>query len=209
MNHRLYRILMTSGVLPLVTAIGIQFYSLADDYLAGRRAEALLQRTLNQGAVPSGAAPQPVPDDAHIPGGRSPTVLEALTTGSDAMSYGTIGVLIIPRINVKLPVISTCSDALLAISVCRYKREMNPGPTRMVIAGHNYKTHFGRVPGLVPGDDVYFQDNNGVQYHYKVTELTEIDGSDHDGLESGEWNLTLLTCNRDRTRRILARCVQV
>jgi len=117
-------------------------------------------------------------------------------------------VLEIPKINVKLPVISVCDDDALTISICWYMGEMNPAPVRMVFAGHNYKTHFGRIPTLAPGDGVYFQDHYGAQYNYKVTALTEIDGSDHAGLEAGEWDLTLLTCNKDRTRRILVRCAQ-
>ena len=92
---------------------------------------------------------------------------------------------------------------------CIFEKEDIQGSPRMVIAGHNYKAHFRNLSQLPIGAEVSYQTMDGKVTKFQVTEIVEIDAKNGSALEEGTWDLTLLTCNYDMSKRILARCVCV
>lgn len=133
----------------------------------------------------------------------------ASSVGSD----GVIGVLNIPEIEMKLPIIGKWSSKLLKVSICRYDGVEPNTPGNLVIIGHNYKngSHFGRLKTLEVGDEMFLSGTNGAQKRYVVYEIDTIKPDNFEALESyrGECGLTLLTCYKDGTDRLLLRCEQV
>lgn len=201
MNKRLPKLLIFAGIGLVVLAGILMAYSLAQDYFAGQRAQLVMEQAWG---LPS-SAPLPV----STPAGAS--LLEDPDASIEAvplnLSYTVIGVLSIPQLGVELPVLSECNDDLLKISVCRFGGGQIPEkPERMIVSGHNYRSHFGRLSSLVPGDEVRFTNLEGIEYRYAVSELTDISAGDRESLGQGEWDITLLTCNFDRSKRILVRC---
>ena len=126
------------------------------------------------------------------------------------LSYSVIGVLSIPRLGVRLPVIGECSDALLSISCTRLSGGYDPKPNRLVIAGHNISSHFKGIDTLEAGDQVAFTTIDGETYYYSMTEMSDIRGTDGaDVLAATGWDLTLLTCKTERTMRTMVRFVEI
>ena len=126
-------------------------------------------------------------------------------TGDPWAGYEVIGVVGLPDLGLSLPVLADYTQDLLAVAPCRYTDDLALEPGQLVVAGHNYRTHFGRLGELAPGSRITWQNLDGVTYTYTVTEITEIDAGDREALEQGDWDLTLFTCDVTRTRRILVR----
>lgn len=229
-EDRIPRILIAAGILVILAAGAIEGYSLIDDHLAGLRAQNLLNQIRTEPPVTPPVISPSVTHVSVLPSESEPTVSNSVTnpepplttqesiytSGTQAPNeliepkpqYQTIGVLTIPVLKLELPVISNYTDSNLKISVCRYEGEVLENPERLVIAGHNYKSHFGKLPTLTLGDELSFQGNDGSIYYYTVTEITVISMYDNEALEQGEWDITLFTCDSDRSKRVLVRCTE-
>lgn len=118
-----------------------------------------------------------------------------------------IGVVEIPTLSLKLPVIRDWSDERLKIAPCRYVGSVYTGD--LIISGHSYKKHFRYIRKLVEGDPVIFTDMDGNRFVYQVsgTEVIAPDGVEQ--MVSGEWDLTLFTCTYNGSSRHTVRCTLV
>lgn len=123
----------------------------------------------------------------------------------DGRSY--IGVLEILSLSLQLPVIGSWSYAELREAPCRYAGSAYQ--KNMVIAGHNYSSHFGNLKNLSQGDTVIFTDVDGNRFHYRVIELETLAPDAVDDLTSGDWDLTLFTCTIGGRSRVTVRCSEV
>ena len=86
----------------------------------------------------------------------------------DGIKY--IGVLEVPELSLQLPVMSHWSLAGLKIAPGRYKRNI-------IIAGHNYRSHFSRLKTLDIGSKIWFIDVEGNRFEYKVSDIEIIKGT--------------------------------
>lgn len=121
-----------------------------------------------------------------------------------------IGVISVPSLKIELPVLSRWSYPNLKISPCRYKGTAPEG--NMIIAAHNYRSHFGRLNELSGGEEITFTDANGEIYRYEVTLVEEIRGTDIESMEFGSvenWDLTLFTCTLSGQSRVTVRAVKL
>ena len=124
--------------------------------------------------------------------------------------FSTIGIISIPTLGIRLPVISEWSDELLEISVCRLSGLVDEKPSRLVIIGHNISSHFGGLDNLRLGDEVAFTTRDGVTFYYGATEITDIHRTGGaDVLAATGWDLTLITCKTDRTMRTMVRFSEI
>lgn len=114
------------------------------------------------------------------------------------------GLLEIPVLSIKLPVQSELTAEGLKNSPCRYAGWVDTG--NLVLAGHNYKSHFGNLNQLKPGDEIYFTTTEGSLYRYTVSNIEILDATDTEEMMSGEWDLSLFTCTLSRTSRVTVRC---
>lgn len=118
------------------------------------------------------------------------------------------GVLTIPALNTELPVMQEWSYANLRLAPCRYAGSAAAG--NLVIAAHNFSSHFGNIQSLNTGDTILFTDGTGNTHSYEVIQTEMIGGSDvqamHDGAE--EWDLTLFTCTLSGRSRVTVRAVE-
>ena len=77
-----------------------------------------------------------------------------------------IGVLKIPALRLELPVISSWSYPRLRIAPCRYAGSAYTND--LVIAAHNYPSHFGKLKQLQEGEEVIFTDMDGNVFLYEA-----------------------------------------
>lgn len=118
-----------------------------------------------------------------------------------------IGVLKIPDLSLELPVISEWSYPALRTAPCRYKGSIYQN--NMIIAAHNYSTHFGNLKNLKQGAEVSFTDVDGNVFYYEVVEIETLNPYAIEEMESGDWDLTLFTCTLGGQSRVTVRCQQV
>lgn len=75
-----------------------------------------------------------------------------------------------------------------------------------IIAAKNFKPHFGSIKLLEAGDEVTFTDAEGNIFSYSVSETETLDGYDIEGMQTGDWDLTLFTCTPGGQIRVAVRC---
>ena len=117
---------------------------------------------------------------------------------------GCIGILEIPSINIKLPVLSTWSYSLLKKAPCRYTGSIYLD--NMVIAAHNSEAHFKKISNLQKGDIVTFTDAVGNVFTYSVAGIELLKPDEVDNMTNGQWPLTLFTCTYGGASRVTVRC---
>ena len=139
---------------------------------------------------------QEQPDFVQNPKKEMPT---AKVKGNDY-----IGVVDIPSLNLSLPVMSSWSYPKLRKAPCRFEGSVYTGD--LIVAGHNYNRHFGRLKNLVRGTEVRFTDVDGNVFIYQVLGTEELGGYDLHRMRAGEWDLTLFTCTYGGGSRITVRC---
>lgn len=178
------------GALLVLAAVGLAAYNVADDARAGGEAAAVAEAlTVRTGEGGTSFSP-----DASMP-----------VVSVDGRDY--VGVLEIPDLGLSLPVQDAWSDDAGRVSPCRYRGTAYAGD--LVVAGHNYRSHFGRLSELAPGARVRFTDVAGNVFDYEVSTLETIDGHDVDAMLAGSdaWDLTLFTCTWGGASRVTVRCV--
>lgn len=131
--------------------------------------------------------------------------MEMPTEAIDGNEY--IGVLEIPTLDLKLPVMSDWSYPKLKIAPCRYVGSAYVGD--LVIAAHNYTAHFGHLKSLHIGDEITFTDVDGNVFLYEVLELETLMPTAIEEMTDGDWDLTLFTCTIGGKSRVTVRCVLV
>ena len=197
------------GLLLLAAALFLTAYNLWSDEMASISANMALEQlntdvqentSMVLPALPSGKSLE----EAYIPDYILNPEMDMLEEDVDGQKY--IGVLRIPDLSLELPVISNWSYPNLKNAPCRYAGSayMN----NMVIAAHNYYSHFGHLKDLSPGDEVTFTDVDGNVFQYEVSALEILSPFAVEEMTSGDWDLTLFTCTVGGQSRVTVRCVQ-
>lgn len=118
-----------------------------------------------------------------------------------------IGVLEIPSLDLELPIISEWNYARLKKAPCRYAGSAYTDD--LVIAAHNYESHFGRLKDLSLGDAVSFTDVEGNRFEYEVVLKETLMPRDVNEMKSGEFDLSLFTCTVGGSYRVTVRCDRI
>ena len=118
--------------------------------------------------------------------------------------YDYIGSILIPAINIDLPVLDTWDYNRLNIAPCLYYGSIYTN--NMIICGHSYKKHFKYLSKLKQGDYVIFTDVLNNQYIYEVEETLVLPQTSVDEMINNDFDLTLYTCTTDGMNRITIRC---
>lgn len=139
---------------------------------------------------------------------ESSTAAEAPAIIIDSDAY--CGYLELPSLGLELPVMSSWSYPALKKSPCRYSGSAQTND--LIIAAHNYHSHFGRIGELRTGDEIVFTDAGGSIFRYKVSFMEVIEGQDVEQMFSGQsedWDLTLFTCTLSGQSRVTIRADRI
>lgn len=118
-----------------------------------------------------------------------------------------IGILEIPPVGLELPVLSEWSYPRPKLAPCRYAGSAYQD--NMVIAAHNYQSHFADIRNLSTGEEVIFTDMDGNVFQYEVVVYEVLLPTDVEEMTSGHWDLTLFTCTVGGASRVTLRCDRV
>jgi sortase A len=185
-------------MLLIVSALALTVYNVAEDKRAAREADNALSE-LN-GKISDGADKM-AELELSEPLYKSHREMDMPIITIDGVEY--IGVLELKSLGLKLPVRAELSDSALKTAPCRYSGSVYLN--NMIVAGHNYASHFSGLKRLNIGDEVCFTDGDGNVFNYRVGEIQSIDGSDVDAMTAGEWDMTLFTCTYSGSRRVTVR----
>ena len=191
-------LLILCGIAAIAGAIGLGIYNILDDRRAGQDAS-LAADALDdfRDTLPETDA---IPDYLLDPNREMPTV--------EVNGHRYIGTLEIPAIDLDLPIQSTWSYPQMKVSPCRYTGSVYLGS--LVICGHNYVTHFGRLKNLQPGDEVIFTDADDNVFRYEAVEMATLQPTAIEEMTTeGDWDLTLFTCTLGGKARLTVRCISL
>lgn len=190
--------LMIAGLFLLFLSAILLFYNIWDDYRAQKCVDKIIENMMEEkerdNDDPAQAAD--IPFYINNPDMEMPTMI------FDGHAY--IGRLDIPSLGLSLPVISEWSYPALRVAPCRYSGSAYQN--NLIIAGHNYKSHFGKLRRLSYGDSVLFTDVDGNVFEYQVVEIEQLSPTNVEELEDGKWPLTLFTCTIGGRDRVTIRC---
>ena len=120
-----------------------------------------------------------------------------------------IGFLEIPALNLSLPVLGgEWKEERLKKAPGLYEGSVYQD--NMIIAGHNYRSHFSGLKKLEEGTEIYFIDGNGTVFSYELAWVEVIDEMDVEQMsaQTEGWDLTLFTCTYGGRERYTLRCVR-
>lgn len=180
-------ILISLGAVLILAALLLFLYNRSEDRRAGQEAESLLEDVRSSMAANADPDPQEEP-------------VEEIT-------YDYAGVIAIPNLSLELPVIDQWNYARLKVAPCRQSGAAADGD--LVIAAHNYKSHFGYLDRLEPGASVIFTDMEGTVYRYAVEEIRQLEPEDVEDVSSvfsSEYPLVLYTCTPGGKARVAVFC---
>ena len=177
-----------------VLAFGLCGYNFYENYRAEQLSQAAL-KAIHQVVSQNELAAGELPDYKLYPNMEMPTVTV------DGLEY--IGVLSIPSRNLELPVVSEWSYPNLKKAPCRYKGSAYTN--NLILAAHNYSSHFGYLKNLAIGEQVVFTDVDGNRFTYGVVEQEVLQPTAIEQMQSGEWDLTLFTCTLGGSYRVTVR----
>lgn len=126
----------------------------------------------------------------------------------DGNSTTVIGIIEIPNINIKYPILSNISDELLKISPCRFYGPLPNEKGNLCIAAHNYDDDrfFGNLHKLNIGDMINIYDSSNNVTHYYVYDKFESSEKDTSCINQDVHvlkELTLITCNNLNKNRLI------
>ena len=204
-KNQIGKIFTITGLLLFAAALALSVYNLWDGYRAEQSREKLLEEYRDKNQNISDEGEQAEESDGQIPDYQlNPEMEMPEITLEDLDGAACIGVLEIPEIDLKLPVLSEWSYPLLKKAPCRYSGSAYLD--NLVIAAHNYRTHFGKLKELETGDEVIFTDAAGNRFEYKVAVVEALTPQSVEDMTSGEWALSLFTCTLDGKNRVTVRC---
>ena len=180
-------ILISLGAVLILAALLLFLHNRSEDRRAGQEAESLLEDARSAMAADTDPEPQ-----------------EEL---AEEITYDYAGVIAIPDLSLELPVIDRWSYDRLKVAPCRQSGAAPDGD--LVIAAHNYKSHFGYLDRLEPGASVIFTDMEGTVYRYAVEEIRRLepeDAEDVSSVFSSEYPLVLYTCTPGGKARVAVFC---
>lgn len=191
-------ICIVTGVLLLLAALGLYGYNRYEDIHAGEEAQAVVQNLQERLGQTTQAASDSTAE-ANSEEADSDALPVVMLDG-----YDYIGVISIPSIDIQLPVMSEWSYPKLKIAPCRQFGSSRTDD--LVIAAHNYESHFGKLGSLSMGDNVIFTDMDGVENHYIVRKVETLQPTDVDAVEHSGYDLVLYTCTYGGKTRITVFC---
>lgn len=203
-------IFVTIGVVLIFSALLLFLYNGLEDRRAGQQAESLMDEIHSAMTEETDPTTKPTEIETEI-GIEITEPTETLPAEMPVVmidGYEYIGYLSIPTLELELPVMAEWDYSRLKIAPCRHFGSSRTDD--LVIAAHNYKTHFGSLSKLESGAEVIFTDMDGIENHYVLMKDPETLAPDAvDEVQNSGYDLVLYTCTPGGATRVVAFCDRV
>lgn len=212
---------MAMGAVLFISALLLFWYNRQEEMAAGQESSVILE-SVQSAIAEQDEIVRDEPVSSEMTASEEP-LAEAQTSGESAApsptprptemteveidGYAYIGYVSIPVLEVELPVMSQWDYVRLKIAPCRQF-----GATwtdDLVIAAHNYDTHFGGLSQLSRGEAVSFTDMDGVVNTYTVSAVKTLSPTSVDEVQNSGYDLVLYTCTYGGATRVAVFCDRV
>ncbi len=189
---------ISMGLLLITAALAVAFYNIHEAGRADKAADAAagkLEEIITEH--------EPDPKEAAL----YQTLLEEREMPVEEIDgYAYIGYLSVPALDMTFPVMDTWDYDRLKKAPCRYSGSVYQND--LILAGHNYRRHFGPLRWLEMGSEIHFVDAEGNVWKYVVTnmEILQPDQLEKLTSEEGGWDMSLFTCTSGGQARHVIRC---
>ena len=193
------------GSVLVLAAVCLYVYDRLEDARAGAQAASAVSQLRQSQSLAAPEEEPPAESAESLPEAESEPESEAASeTPAASVVREYLGVLTIPALGLELPVQTEWSAANLKVSPCRQCGSVEGGD--LVIAAHNYKSHFGRLDSLSEGDEVRFTSQDGAEAVYTVERLATVSSDEPVALREGGCPLVLYTCTPGGRSRVAVYC---
>ncbi len=203
MRRFISRLFIILGIILLLATAGLVGYNLYDSKRAQQASADIMDRI----DAMNDTTNQEDTDDSQRPIYELYPEMEMPYVEIDGYRY--IATLEIPSISLKLPIMQEWDYTRLKISPCRYSGSAYTHD--LVIAGHNYGSHFSQIKWIEPGTVVILTDMAGNTFHYTVSYTEILQPKDVDQMtqkqEDDQWDMTMFTCTTGGGERCAVRCI--
>ncbi len=190
------------GAVLILSALLLFLHNDREDQRAGQEAEKIL--TALQSAIPDQPLEITTPPEESLQAPEPTETEPQEMTVVEIDGYGYIGYISIPAISVELPVMSEWDYSRLELAPCR--QFGSTVTDDLVIAAHNYKSHFRYLSQLKVGDAVQFTDMDGRVITYAAAAIETLNPEEVDAVQNSGYDLVLYTCNPGGQTRIVIYC---
>lgn len=194
------------GAALLLAALLLWTFNTIQAVRAGEKAQDVLGDVKQVMASAPRTTEPPAPQSTE-PDASAPPETTAPPAGMPTVTVGYndyIGYLHIPSQELELPVMSDWSYDKLNVAPCRQFGSYYTDD--LVIAAHNFGSHFGKLKNLIPGDTVTFTDVTGADHNYTVASVQTLQPDDVDAVQNSGHALTLYTCTPGGATRVTVFC---
>lgn len=128
--------------------------------------------------------------------------------------YEVEGIIEIPKINIKYPIINETNDAAMKVSITKFWGNKINEIGNYTMAGHNNKdgTMFGKTKYLEIGDTIKMTDLSLNTIEYEIFKIYTIDPDDVtcvESIEPGTREITLITCTNGHKNRLITKAKEI
>lgn len=193
------------GAVLILSALLLLLYNRYEDAHAGQEAENLL--TDIEAAIAAQTTDTPaatMPNKGGNTATPSPTALDPEMPVVTLDGYEYVGYVEIPVLALKLPVMADWDYTRLKVAPCRQFGSSRTDD--LVIAAHNYESHFGHLKDLSVGDTVTFTDMEGIVNTYSVEKIETLNPNEVDAVQNSGYDLVLYTCTKGGKTRVTVFC---
>lgn len=197
--------IVAAGAVLILSALLLLLYNRYEDAHAGQEAENLL--TDIEAAIAAQTTDTPaatMPNKGGNTATPSPTALDPEMPVVTLDGYEYVGYVEIPVLGLKLPVMSEWDYNRLKLAPCRQFGSSRTDD--LVIAAHNYESHFGHLKDLSVGEPVTFTDMEGIVNTYCVEKIETLNPNEVDAVQNSGYDLVLYTCTKDGKTRVTVFC---
>ena len=198
-KKKLGKSLLIAGIVYLMVALSLFAYNKITDFRAGRFSEKVMQDITEYMESDS-------KENTHLKDGQENRKADshAENQAVNFEGYDFMGYLTIEKLSLHLPIMADWNYDRLNISPCRYSGSVKTSD--LVIAGHNYSSHFGTLSYLEKGDSILYTDIFQNTYRYRVELIEILQPNETAKMNSGKYDLSLFTCNLSGQARVTVRC---
>ncbi len=196
-------VFVTIGAVLILSALLLFLYNRLEEEQAGKNAGILLEdvRSFISERSEEGESTAATVLDEGVLLGEMDTPEEAAVAIN---GYDYIGYIAISSIEIELPVMAEWDYKRLKLAPCRQFGSAETDD--LVIAAHNYETHFKHLSDLEAGAVVEFTDMEGEVTSYAVAASDTLAPDSVDAVRNSGYDLVLYTCTPGGSARLVVFC---
>ena len=142
------------------------------------------------------------------------SINEKTNTNMEFKGYNVEGIIEIPKINIKYPIIDHTDDETMKVSITKFWGPKVNEIGNYTVAGHNNRdgTMFGKTKRLEIGDIIKMTGLDNQTIEYKIFDIYSIDPNDVSIVNSVDPNtreVTLITCTKGHKNRLITKARQI